>query len=107
MSIRGFLNKRNNVTEALVAVLGMAMLIVMLFSAVYVASEALHDCQGDECPVCAMIHQCENNLNQLGSMAAPLAMVIAAVFYLFVGISDSGVFHIYPTLVSNMVRMND
>ncbi len=107
LSIRDFIGKRNNAINSLVAVLGMAMLVVMLFSAVFVASETMHDCQGDECPVCAMIHQCENNLNQLGGMAVPFAALITVVFILFVGMLNFDIFHIYSTLVSNMVRMND
>ena len=107
MDIRRFLGKRNSMMETLVAVLGIAMLVVVLFSAVFVAAETFHDCQGDECPVCEILQQCENNLNQLGSGIIPLAVAIIAAFYLFAGVSDTGVFRIFSTPVSNMVRLNN
>ena len=107
MDIRRFLGKRNSMMETLVAMLGMAMLVVVLFSAVFVASETHHDCQGDGCPVCEILQQCENNLNQLGSGIIPLAVAVMAAFYLFAGVSDTGVFRIFSTPVSNMVRLNN
>lgn len=107
MDIRRFLGKRSSMMETLVAVLGMAMLVVVLFSAVFVASESQHDCQGDECPICAVLQQCENNLNQLGSGIVPLAVAVMVVFCFVAGVSDSGVFRIFSTPVSNMVRLNN
>ena len=41
------------------------MLILLLVSAVYVIAEADHECAGEDCPVCACIRQCENNLGLL------------------------------------------
>ncbi|WP_026528120.1 hypothetical protein [Butyrivibrio sp. VCD2006] len=107
MDIRRFLGKRNSMIETMIAMLGMAMLVVVLFSAVFVASESQHDCDGDECPICAVLQQCENNLNQLGSGIVPLAVAVMVVFYLIAGVSDSGVFRIFSTPVSNMVRLNN
>ena len=107
MDIKRFLGKRKGLIETFVAMLGMAMLVVVLFSAVFVASESQHDCDGDECPICAVLQQCENNLNQLGSGIVPLAVAVMVVFYLMAGVSDSGVFRIFSTPVSNMVRLNN
>ena len=107
MDIRRFIGRRDDFIKTLVAVLGMAMLVVMLFSAVFVTTRTHHHCHGEDCPVCAVLHQCENNLGQLGSGLIPLAVAVMAVFYLLTGVSDTGIFRIFSTPVSNMVRLNN
>ena len=49
-------------TRLLAAVLA----VVMLFSAVYLAVEADHDCSGEDCAICRQISICENLLKTLG-----------------------------------------
>ncbi len=97
----------NKIVSSLVAMLGVAMLFVVLFSSIYVATESLHDCTGDECPICTMLHQCENNLNQLGDGRVHLAIAIFIATFMSLMVSLPGDHHIYPTLVSNMVRLNN
>ena len=43
----------------------MAFLFVMLTSFFYIAKEENHNCTGEDCPVCACIHQAEQNLKKL------------------------------------------
>ena len=62
------------ITRLLAAVLA----VVMLFSAVYIAVEADHDCFGDDCAICRQISICENLLKSLGLAGA--AAAISAVF---------------------------
>ena len=61
-------------TRLLAAVLA----VVMLFSAVYIAVEADHDCSGEDCAICHQIGVCENLLKSLGLVGA--AAAITAVF---------------------------
>ena len=63
-------------TRLLAAVLA----VVMLFSAVYIAVEADHDCFGDDCAICRQISICENLLKSLG-LAGAAAAVTAAFTY--------------------------
>ena len=50
-------------TRLLAAVLA----VVMLFSAVYIAVEADHDCSGEDCAICHQIGVCENLLYHLAN----------------------------------------
>lgn len=52
----------------------MAFLFVMLASFFYIAKEENHNCTGEDCPVCACIHQAEQNLKNLGTGLAVAAM---------------------------------
>ena len=64
------------ITRLLAAVLA----VVMLFSAVYIAVEADHDCSGEDCAICHQIGVCENLLKSLG-LAGAVAAVTAALPY--------------------------
>ena len=64
------------ITRLLAAVLA----VVMLFSAVYLAVEANHDCSGDDCAICRQISVCENLLKSLG-LAGAAAAISAAFTY--------------------------
>ena len=64
------------ITRLLAAVLA----VVMLFSAVYLAVEANHDCSGEDCAICHQIGVCENLLKSLG-LAGAAAAITAAFTY--------------------------
>lgn len=63
-------------TRLLAAVLA----VVMLFSAVYIAVEADHDCSGEDCAICHQIGVCENLLKSLG-LAGAVAAITAVLTY--------------------------
>ena len=63
-------------TRLLAAVLA----VVMLFSAVYIAVEADHDCSGEDCAICRQIGICENLLKSLG-LAGAAAAITAVLTY--------------------------
>ena len=48
-------------------ILGMLILLIMLFSSIYIASEVNHECRGEDCPICVCIQQCENTLHSIGN----------------------------------------
>ncbi|WP_035777984.1 hypothetical protein [Butyrivibrio sp. AE3004] len=98
---------KNSIKNLLVAYTAFAMLFVVLFSAVFVSVESFHDCDGDRCPVCALISQCENNLSQLGDGLAVLYMAFLAVLLLGAILVLKDIVLVYSTPVSSMVRMND
>lgn len=58
-----------------------ALALVMLFSLVFLAREADHDCRGEDCAICAQIALCEQLLKNLILAAAILAALrILAAF---------------------------
>ena len=49
------MTKRKRIISLVVAA---AVLFVMLYSALYIAAEANHDCVGENCPICYQINVC-------------------------------------------------
>lgn len=84
-----------------------AVVFVMLFSAIYLPKHADHKCTDAECPVCALIHQCENNIKNIGTI------VVAIVTAIFLCLSiQKGMQYIVNvcsdfSLISQKVRMNN
>ena len=83
------------------------LLAVTLFSVSYIAMEAGHRCECEECPICACIEICEAAINQVGSA---FAVIIVAVLGLlsFISSSDTVICHIIrQTPVTYKIRMNN
>ena len=57
-----------------------AFVIVAFFSLLFIAKEAHHDCTGEDCPVCACIHQAEQTLKQIGTGSSETAGAFAPHF---------------------------
>ncbi|MBQ4247257.1 MAG: hypothetical protein II703_01540 [Ruminococcus sp.] len=69
--------KRAAVVTALV------LIVAMLFSVLFIAHEAEHECTGENCQVCMKISACENALKNItGAVAA--AAALGVVCYVFV-----------------------
>ena len=88
-------------------IMGLMMLFIVLFSAFYIAAEADHDCCGEDCPICACIHQCENTLRGIGdgvtvrsAAVAPAILILFAAAFVIAAVSQD-------TLVSRKVRLNN
>ena len=55
-------------TRRFLAAVGVALLLgFQVFSTVYIAHEADHDCGGEDCPVCVQLQQCVANFQLTGS----------------------------------------
>ena len=98
------MTKRKRIISLVVAA---AVLFVMLYSALYIAAEANHDCVGENCPVCYQINVCQNALKNL-SLAVCAAVFAAALPYtLCRGISVCTDYAQSYTLVSLKVKLSD
>ena len=89
----------------LAGVLALAALLALLLSAFYVAAEADHDCTGEDCAVCALIHLCENLLRSFAAVIL-MAAVLASVLLFFAAARFACGFR-RLTPVSGRVRMNN
>lgn len=90
-------------TRLLAAVLA----VVMLFSAVYIAVEANHDCSGEDCAICHQLQACENLLKSIG-LAGAAAVFAVAVRYALCRIIPSCAELVRTfTLVSLKVKLSD
>ncbi|HAY04313.1 MAG TPA: hypothetical protein DCX57_07975 [Lachnospiraceae bacterium] len=60
---------------------GILFLFITFASLFFIAKEETHECTGQDCPICACIHQAEHILNHLGSdMSAVVFMAVIPVF---------------------------
>lgn len=66
------------------ALLVLAVAIVMLSSAVYIAVQADHDCTGPDCQICYHIASCQQTLRQ-AALTGSAAVAAAAVIYVLCG----------------------
>ena len=85
-----------------------AMLVtVMLVSLFYIVKEEDHQCTGEDCPVCACIHQAKQTLRNLGT---GLIVAVCVSFTVTGGIQVAQ-WHRSTvrcsSLVAQKVRMND
>ena len=57
-------------------ILALIILVAIFFSALFISMEmGHHDCSGEDCPICATMEECVNNIRICG-MAAVIAFVI-------------------------------
>ena len=98
------MTKKKRIISLIIAV---AVFFVMLYSALYIAAEANHDCVGENCPICYQISVCENTLKNLS--LAVCAGAFAAAFTYTLCRSISACADVTPsyTLVSLKVKLTD
>ncbi|MCR4703579.1 MAG: hypothetical protein K5665_07960 [Saccharofermentans sp.] len=87
--------------------MAIVMLSAFLLAGIFIAIEAEHDCEGEDCYICECLEQCHALLNR--AVSAP-ASCKAAVFS--VALLITSCFHILrvfrrETPVSIKVRLND
>ena len=99
--------KNCNLKKIMVVVAILATLIVMLASSDYLVEHMHHDCCGDECPVCAVMAQCVNNIKTISAAVIVVYAVLSLMISLFKdSCIISGESFAY-SLISQKVRMNN
>ena len=68
-----------NKPRRLVSVLALLAAFMLLFSVLYIALEADHDCCGEDCAICAQLRACEDLLRDLGLTVEPFSQAEVAV----------------------------
>ena len=96
--------KRNNRMLAMLLCLG--VISIMLFSCVYAACAADHECIGEGCQVCASIEACEQNIKNLVT-AVVLAIAVALSGHLFTRAVCPGKPVFRSTLVMLKVKLSN
>lgn len=93
--------------KRLVSALALLLALIMLFSVLYIALEADHDCCGDDCAVCAQLQVCENLLhNLLLTTAVLIAAWSFCALISFVAAEGSGFVRPH-TLIALKVKLSD
>ena len=98
------MTKKKRIISLVVAV---AVIFVMLYSALYIAAEANHDCVGENCPICYQISVCEHTLKNLSLAVCAVAFAAAFTYTLCRSISACADVAPSYTLVSLKVKLTD
>lgn len=68
-------------TSALAAIVAALFLCAFVTcSALFISMELDHNCEGEDCPVCSVLLQCENSLRQMGGLACAAGIVVVFLF---------------------------
>ncbi len=91
--------------RAISAVTAITVVFVLLFSILYIAVEADHDCTGENCPICEQIAICQQRLKQVSSGTAVIAFGLFAFFTLCVVQSSYTALQRLCTLITLKVKL--
>ncbi|MCR5278544.1 MAG: hypothetical protein K6E19_03800 [Lachnospiraceae bacterium] len=95
--------KRKRISTLTVTLL---VLLFTVFGSVYIASEAGHDCRGENCPVCECMQRCRATLERAGIKAPVFLVEFMPAELLFEGaVFEHELF--VSTPVSRKIRLND
>ena len=98
------MEKKKRIAALLLAV---TVLLVMLYSALFIAAEADHDCVGENCPICYQISVCQNALKNFSLAVCAVAFAAAFTYTLCRSISACAAVIPNYTLVSLKVKLTD
>lgn len=98
---------QNNYSKRITAWVALvAAVFVMLFSRVYIAEHTDHSCSGDECPVCATMLQCSNNIKNVGTALIVVSTAVSMIALTSVCITTDADIVSICSLISQKVRLN-
>lgn len=88
-------------------ILCVIFVVVTWFSLFYIEKEENHICTGEDCPICACVHQVEQTIRDLGTGADPLGGIFTVVMC-FLAVHTWNSCQIPATsLIRQKVRLND
>ena len=106
MTAEGRKKMRNKNYRYLPLILSAVLFLLLSFSAFYIAEESVHECSGEECPICECLQICEGILYETqGARLIIISALIAYVFIFSIG-TVNGRLCSFDTLVSEKVRMD-
>ena len=93
--------------RAFLLVICILFLFVTFASLFYIAKEENHRCTGKDCPICAIIHQAEQTVKNLGNGAITVETINPLIRLLVILTIGQFLFVFVTSLVSQKVRLND
>ena len=83
------------------------MLLMILTSAYFLAHEATHNCDDEDCPVCECIHICEEELKRLSNAGEVFVALLMFGIILSADNEINEPLLISMTPVNRKIRLND
>ena len=103
--LSGKLNKKT--AQGFKKALGVVVMLSVLCALLFIAFEAHHECEGENCPICACLEECVRTVRGLGeSLPVLSACVVIYIAAVFVSLAESREL-IFNTPILFKVRMND
>ena len=96
--------KKKRVFSRAVCILFLFVTFASLF---YIVKEENHNCTGEDCPICANIHQAEQTLRNLGTGTIAHAVVNPMPLMFILAIAGQASVVLNTSLVSQKVRLNN
>ncbi len=91
-----------------IAILVGAMLFLgVFFSDIFIAREYVHDCTGEECPICQTIAECEAFISRVSSFLVMIAAAFMVALCLCKAVDIFCEILLFETLISKKVRLNN
>lgn len=87
--------------------LAATVLFFILYSALFIAAEADHDCVGENCPICYQLNVCQNMLKNFSLAVCPAVFAAAFTYILCRSISARTDYAQSHTLVSLKVKLSN
>ena len=103
--LSGKLNKKT--AQGLKKALGVVVMLSVLCALLFIAFEAHHECEGENCPICACLEECGRTVRGFGD-SLPIISAYAAIFIaaVYVSLAESGEL-IFNNPILSKVRMNN
>ena len=96
-----------NAARGIKAALGVVLVLSFILTLFFIAFEAHHECEGEECPICICLDECVSTVkgfcNSLPILSAVLAAFPVAVLCSFAAAEGL----VFNTPISIKVRMNN
>ncbi|MBC3888212.1 hypothetical protein GH810_07810 [Acetobacterium paludosum] len=97
----------NNFRRIMSFCLVFIFLSVLFLSQIFIITHINHDCQGENCPICAEIHIAEAVLQQFGFAVQTVVISIAFVCFMAESILFPNQINLINTQVKLKIRMNE
>ena len=89
------------------AILSIFLLLSMLFFTFFIAEVSEHDCIGDDCPICAHLHMCENCIKLFSYLSPAIILFVLLINYDILEVKKYFVIFGAVTPITQKVKLND
>ncbi len=101
------MHKRTASAGIVACMTGVLLLFIVVFSSFFIAVEAVHECTGEECPICESIERCESALRKICTGIVSLISIVLPAILFILPVVIFAYRILQKTPVSFKVRLND
>lgn len=87
--------------------LGFLVAFSVFFSGLFLYVEKDHECEGEHCPICEIMAQCEKVLTGMKDICCHASLATIGICILYALVSLSSWVQVHPTPVSRKIQLNN